>query len=75
MPTDQDIRRDLRRQAAGLPPLQNTTQPHDVQRDASPKPQGVDTDRLEDGGNRLEPDATRQQQPDPDSDWFEHRSP
>lgn len=74
MPTEEDIRRDLRRQAAGLPPLQTTAQPRDVERDASSKPQGVDTDRLEEGGNRLEAHATRQQQPGPDSDWFEHRS-
>ena len=68
MPTEQQIKQDLDRQAAGLPPLQTTGPRHDVDRDASAKPQGVDTDRLEAGGNRLEADSTRQQQLGADED-------
>jgi len=68
MPTQTDPRQDLHRQAAGLPPQQDSRKPRDAERDASTKPQGVDTDRLEAGGNRLEADSTRQEQLGADED-------
>ncbi|MFL6592444.1 MAG: hypothetical protein ACJ8GK_07030 [Luteimonas sp.] len=68
MPTQQDTRRDLDRQSAGLPPQQADKHGPDAERDASAQPQGVDTDRLEAGGDRLEADATRKQQLGADED-------
>ena len=68
MPTQQQTRSDLDRQSTGLPPQPTTRRGDDAQRDASQNPQGVDTDRLETGGNRLEADATRQQQLGADED-------
>jgi hypothetical protein len=68
MPTQQQTRSDLDRQSAGLPPQQTTRRAKDAERDASTNPQGVDTDRLEAGGNRLEADTTRQQQLGADED-------
>ena len=68
MPTEQDIRRDLDRQSAGLPPQQTNKHGSDVERDASARPQGVDTDRLEAGSDRLEADASRKQQLGADED-------
>jgi hypothetical protein len=68
MPTQQDPRQDFQRQAADLPPRQDSGTPRDVERDASTQPQGVDTDRLEAGGNRLQADSTRQEQLGADED-------
>lgn len=68
MPNQQQTRQDLDRQAKGLPPLQTTQHANDAERDASAKSQGVHTDRLESGGNRLEADVTRQRQLGADED-------